>query len=106
MLGLLVEPSWAGLVLGLVALLAFVARAPLKLALVDRLRGRDLARTRLARRVAAVEIALLLGLIILALLLAEASFLWPLAWRHRWSSSSCGTTSAAGAAAWFPNSPA
>jgi hypothetical protein len=56
-----------------------VARAPLKLALVDHLRRRDLARTRLARRVAAVEIALLLGLVVLALLLAEASFLWPLA---------------------------
>lgn len=79
MLGLLVEPSWAGLVLGLVALLAFIARAPLKLAVVDRLRGRDLERTRLARRVAAAELALLLVLIVLAFVLAEQSFLWPLA---------------------------
>lgn len=79
MLGLLVEPSWAGLVLGLVALLAFIVRAPLKLALVDRLRGRDLERTRLARRVAAAELALLLVLVVLAFVLAEQSFLWPLA---------------------------
>jgi len=78
-LGLLVEPSSAGLVLGLVALLAFVARAPLKLALIDSLRGRDLERTRLARRVAAVELVLLIALVVLAFLLAEQSFLWPLA---------------------------
>lgn len=78
-LGLLVEPSWAGLALGLVALLAFIARAPLKLALVDRTRGRDLERTRLARRVAAVELSLLIALVGLAFLLAEQSFLWPLA---------------------------
>ena len=77
-LGLLVEPSWAGLIIGLVALLAFVARAPLKLALVDRMRGRDLARTRLARRVASLELALLAVLVVWAILLAEKSFLWPL----------------------------
>ena len=79
MLGLLVEPGWAGFVLGLVALLAFIARAPLKLALVDRVRGRDLTRTRLARRVVAVELSVLVGLIVAAFLLAEQSFLWPLA---------------------------
>ena len=78
LLGLLVEPSWAGLVIGLVALLAFVARAPLKLALVDRMRGRDLERTRLARRVASLELALLVVLVVWAILLAEQSFLWPL----------------------------
>lgn len=77
-LGLLVEPSWGGLVLGLVALLAFVARAPLKLALVDRRRGRFLERTRLAGRVASVELAILIALIAWAFLLAERSFLWPL----------------------------
>ena len=79
MLGLLVEPSWAGLLLGLVALLAFVARAPLKLALVDRRRGRHLERTRLARRVVAAELSLLVALFVLAFLVTEQSFLWPLA---------------------------
>ncbi|MDH3539352.1 MAG: YwiC-like family protein [Acidimicrobiia bacterium] len=77
-LGLLVEPSRSGLALGLVALLAFIARAPLKLALVDRRRGRDLERTRLARRVAAVELAILIALIAWAFHAADGSFLWPL----------------------------
>ncbi|NNC92514.1 MAG: YwiC-like family protein [Acidimicrobiia bacterium] len=77
-LGLLVGPSGTGLLLGTAALLAFIARAPLKLALVDRLRGRHLERTRLARRVAAVELSVLIALMTLAFAVAEHSFLWPL----------------------------
>jgi len=79
LLGLLVEPSWAGLALGTSALLAFVARTPLKLALVDRHRQRSLPRTRLATQVAAIELVVLVGLVVLAISTAEKSFLWPLA---------------------------
>jgi len=79
LLGLLVEPSWAGLAIGLAALLAFLTRTPLKIALVDRHRRRLLARTRLARRVAALELVALALLIWLAFVLAEEPFLWPLA---------------------------
>lgn len=51
LLGLVVSPSWAGLGLGLAAFLAFLARTPLKIVLVDRHRNRALERTRLAQRV-------------------------------------------------------
>ena len=44
------------------AMLAFVARTPLKLVLVDRWRHRWLDRSRLALRIAAVEIALIVVL--------------------------------------------
>ena len=52
LLGLLVTPSWAGLLLGLGVLGAFLARHPLKLAFNDRRRGKRFARTPLAERVA------------------------------------------------------
>ncbi len=61
-LGLFVAPSAAGWMLGVAAVLAFVARTPLKFALVDARRGRDLRRTSLARRVVAAEGALLAAL--------------------------------------------
>lgn len=79
LLGLLLRPSGAGALLGIVALLAFVARTPLKLVLVDRRRHRRLARTRLAERVAAGEIALLVALVVGAAAVADTSFLLPLA---------------------------
>ncbi len=78
-LGLLVEPSAAGLALAGVALTAFVARTPLKIALVDRLRKRRLGRTRLAERVAGVELAIAAVLLMLAAVTAEQAFWWPLA---------------------------
>lgn len=56
LLGLAVAPSLNGLGIGIAALLAFVARTPLKLSLVDARRGRRLRRTVLARRVLAIEI--------------------------------------------------
>jgi hypothetical protein len=56
-LGLLVAPSWPGLALGAAALVAFVARTPLKVVLVDRWRHRWLARTRLASLQATAELA-------------------------------------------------
>ena len=50
LLGLLVMPSWAGAGVGLIALGAFLARHPLKLAVADRRRGSRTARTAVAER--------------------------------------------------------
>ena len=78
-LGLLVDPSWAGILIGVATLLAFLTRTPLKIALVDRHRRRTLDRTRIAGRVAALEGAVLVAVAALAAVLAEdVSFLWPL----------------------------
>ncbi|MAT04012.1 MAG: hypothetical protein CL424_03090 [Acidimicrobiaceae bacterium] len=77
-LGLLVAWSWSGLALGVAAVLAFVARTPLKLVLVDRWRGRWLARTATAARVAAVEILVLTALVVAATVGADTRFWWPL----------------------------
>ena len=71
LLGLLVAWSLPGLALGAAAMLAFLARTPLKLVLVDRFRHRWLPRTRLAARIAAMEVALLAALVIYALSAAE-----------------------------------
>jgi hypothetical protein len=51
-LGLLLAPSAAGLFLALAVIGVFLLRHPLKLALVDRRRGRRFARTALAERMA------------------------------------------------------
>jgi len=74
LLGLLLAFSWAGVAIGIAAFVAFVARTPLKLALVDRRRHRSLPRTRLATRVAIVEVLLLAVLGLLAL--AGAGWEW------------------------------
>jgi len=76
-LGLLIAPSAAGWCIALGALVAFLARTPLKIALIDRRRGRVLERTRLARRVAAGELAVLALLAAGALRLAEPEFWVP-----------------------------
>lgn len=77
-LGLLVAWSWPGLALGAAAMLAFLARTPLKLVLVDRWRGRWLPRTSVAARVAAVELLALAALVALASSAADLRFWWPL----------------------------
>jgi hypothetical protein len=77
LLGLLVAPSVAGLAIGLAALLAFVARTPLRVVLVDRHRHRHLERTRLAVRVLTVEILTIATLAALAVVTADAPFWWP-----------------------------
>jgi hypothetical protein len=74
LLGLMVAPSWAGAALAAAAFVAFVARTPFKLVLVDRRRHRRLPRTELAMRVTAIELA------VLALLLGVASVRSGLAW--------------------------
>ena len=74
LLGLLVAPSIAGGAIGVAAFLAFLVRTPLKLALVDRHRHRVLQRTRLAVRVAAVELTVIILLTVVALL--DAGWEW------------------------------
>jgi hypothetical protein len=78
LLGLLLAPSAAGMLLGLGAVVAFVARTPVKVVLVDRFRGRWLPRTALAARVASAELAVLALLVVLAVALAGVAVLVPL----------------------------
>lgn len=78
-LGLIVAPAAAGLALGAAALVAFVARTPLKVVLVDRWRGRWMARSALAARVAAFELLLIAVLVAVAIRTSLAPFWWPLA---------------------------
>jgi len=77
LLGVLVAPSWAGVCLGLGAMVAFVARTPVKFVLVDLSRHRRLPRTRRAALVAVVELLLLVALALGAVALAAAPFWWP-----------------------------
>lgn len=77
-LGLLVAWSAPGLALGLAAMVAFMARTPLKLVLVDRFRHRWLPRTRLAAQIAAAELTLLAALAVYAVSAADPFWL-PLA---------------------------
>jgi hypothetical protein len=79
LLGLLVAPSGAGVALGAAALVAFVARTPVKVALVDRRRHRRIPRTVLAEKVAAIELSLLVGLVAVAISTAHGAFWIPIA---------------------------
>ncbi len=76
-LGLIVRPSGAGVLLGLAAIVAFVARTPLRVVLVDRHRDRRRDRTVLAGRILAAELGTILVLGTGALVSASAPFLWP-----------------------------
>jgi hypothetical protein len=76
LLGLLIAPSLAGVALGAVALLAFVARTPLRMVLVDVRRGRSLPRTRVAGGVLAVEATVLVALAVIAVALTSAAWFW------------------------------
>lgn len=78
LLGLIVAPSPGGLALTAAGVVAFVARTPVKLVLVDGWRGRRLPRTELAARVASVEVLLLMGLVTAAVVVTEHQFWWPL----------------------------
>jgi len=77
-LGLVVAWSWPGLALGLAALVAFIARTPLKVVLVDRWRHRHLGRTRLASRIAAAELAVGAALVVAAFTTGASRFWVPL----------------------------
>ncbi|HQV56833.1 MAG TPA: YwiC-like family protein [Ilumatobacteraceae bacterium] len=59
LLGLIIAWSLSGLALGIAAIAAFLVRTPLKLALIDRRRGRVLPRTKVATKLAAAELALI-----------------------------------------------
>ncbi len=79
LLGLLVAPSIAGAALGAAAVLAFLARTPLKVVLVDRWRGRSLPRTRGAARLVAAEGAAIGALVLVTALRAGRGWWAPLA---------------------------
>lgn len=79
LLGLLLVFSWAGVAIGGAAMLAFLARTPLKLALVDRRRHRELDRTVLARRIGAAEVVAIATLGVAALVAAGWHWLIPTA---------------------------
>jgi hypothetical protein len=79
LLGLLVAFSWSGVAIGTATVLAFLVRTPLKLALVDRRRGRNLPRTRVAWRIAGAELALLVAAVGVAVAGAGWSWIVPFA---------------------------
>jgi hypothetical protein len=79
LLGVLMAPSWAGVAIGFAAVLAFLARTPLKVVFVDRHRHRQLERTRAAAMVAGVELGSIALLVVAALEMAGATWLIPLA---------------------------
>jgi hypothetical protein len=76
LLGLLVAPSVAGGLIGVAAMVVFLARTPLRVVLVDRHRDRRLARTALARRVLLVEALAIVALVATAAALGDP-FWWP-----------------------------
>jgi hypothetical protein len=79
LLGMLVAPSLAGLAAAGAALLAFLARTPLKIVLVDRHRHRRLARTRAAAVIALAELVVFCALAVAVAASADARALVPLA---------------------------
>lgn len=78
LLGLVIAPSTAGAVLAAAAVAVFVCRTPLKLALIDRRRGRRLPRTALAEQVAVIELLALVALAVVTSLTARGRFWVPM----------------------------
>jgi hypothetical protein len=79
LLGLLIAPSAAGAALGVAAFLAFLVRTPLKLVAIDLRRDRWLDRTRLALRIALVELVGMAAMVAVAVLTAGWTWLVPVA---------------------------
>jgi hypothetical protein len=79
LLGSLLTPSWAGVLIGVAAFAAFLARTPAKLVAVDVRRDRWLPRTSLAARIAAVEVAVIAAAATGATVLAGPSWWWAVA---------------------------
>ena len=77
LLGLVVAWSGAGVALGVAAFTAFLVRTPLKLVAVDLRRGRWLDRSRLALRIAIVELIVLASAVALTVAMAGWSWLAP-----------------------------
>ena len=78
LLGLIVAWSGAGVALGIAAFIAFLLRTPAKLVAVDVRRGRWLDRSRLALRLAIVELLVLGSAVASAVVLTGWSWLAPL----------------------------
>lgn len=76
-LGLLLRPSWAGLMIGVATVLAFLSRTPIKVVLVDLHRHRWLERSRVALSVSIGEVLAMVVLISLATLIAGWSWWIP-----------------------------
>ena len=76
LLGLLVAPSWAGMLIALGAVAAFLARQPLKLLVSDRRRGKIYPRTRVADRAFGVLVVVAAGAVGGATWMTAARF-WP-----------------------------
>lgn len=74
LLGLLVAWSAAGAALGIAALTAFLLRTPAKLVAVDVRRGRWLDRSRLALRIASIQLIVLGSAVAVAV--AQAGWTW------------------------------
>ena len=74
LLGLLIAPSIAGAALGAAAFLAFLVRTPLKLVAVDVRHDRWLDRSRLALRIALVELLAMVALVTVAV--STAGWTW------------------------------
>ena len=106
LLGLIVAPSWAGVAIGVAAMLAFVARTPAKVVLVDSWRHRRLPRTRVAALIAAGESAVLVVLLGVAAATASGPFWIPLLAAVPLIAIELWLTCAAGAAGWSPSWPA
>ena len=77
LLGLVIAWSGAGVALGVAAFTAFLVRTPLKLVAVDLRRGRWLDRSRLALRIAIVELIVLASAVALTVAMAGWSWLAP-----------------------------
>jgi hypothetical protein len=77
LLGLLVGWSGAGVALGIAAFTAFLLRTPAKLVAVDVRRGRWLDRSRLALRIAILELVVLAAAVAVAAAMAGWSWLVP-----------------------------
>jgi hypothetical protein len=79
LLGLLLGPSWRGVLLGISAISFFLVHQPLKIALKDRVKGRQVARTRYAERfVAGYAATALLAFSLVALTAGDLTFVIPL----------------------------
>ena len=76
-LGLLIAPGVAGVCLAAAAVVAFAARTPVKIVLVDRHRERWLERTSTAARVAIAELTVLAALLGTAIAFADGRFWMP-----------------------------
>ena len=70
LLGLLIAPTWAGGLLAIATIAVFMSRQPTKVLLAERRRGHVTARSGIAMRVMAIELAIAIVTFLSALLIA------------------------------------